>query len=64
MSFILVEFSMPIRVNTAVVLKDIRLEKGLSQERLAKVSGIDRTFIFGIKIRVRSNEMVLLIGTD
>ncbi|MBT1446346.1 helix-turn-helix domain-containing protein [Shewanella sp. JM162201] len=38
-----------LRVKTAELLKVVRLEKGLSQERLARMSGIDRTFISGVE---------------
>ena len=40
---------MPLRENTALLLKELRLAKGISQERLAKTSGIDRTFISGVE---------------
>ncbi|RXJ72019.1 transcriptional regulator [Veronia nyctiphanis] len=40
---------MPVRENTAQLLRVVRLETGLSQEKLAKLSGVDRTFISGVE---------------
>ncbi|SON53419.1 helix-turn-helix domain-containing protein [Vibrio tapetis] len=43
-----------LRKNTALLLREIRIESGLSQDKLAKKSGIDRTFISGVERNQRN----------
>ena len=43
-----------LRQGTAKTLKAIRAQTGLSQEQLAKKSGIDRTYISGVERGVRN----------
>jgi transcriptional regulator with XRE-family HTH domain len=45
---------MILRQVTASTLKSLRLEAGLSQEQLARKSGIDRTYISGVERGVRN----------
>jgi transcriptional regulator with XRE-family HTH domain len=45
---------MILRQVTASTLKSLRLESGLSQEQLARKSGIDRTYISGVERGVRN----------
>ncbi|MGF1727541.1 helix-turn-helix domain-containing protein [Photobacterium nomapromontoriensis] len=45
---------MSLKVSTALILRKLRKERGISQETLAKISGIDRTFISGVE-RCRRN---------
>lgn len=45
---------MILRQATALVLRDFRLEAGLSQDQLARQSGIDRTYISGVERGVRN----------
>lgn len=45
---------MSLRGNTSVLLRKVREESGLSQEKLARVSGIDRTFISGVERNQRN----------
>lgn len=43
-----------LRKGTAITLRKIRTTQGLSQEQLAKISGIDRTYISGVERGVRN----------
>lgn len=43
-----------LRQATALTLKQLRCEIGMSQEQLAKKSGIDRTYISGVERSVRN----------
>ena len=43
-----------LRQGTAKTLKTLRTQMGLSQEQLAKKSGIDRTYISGVERGVRN----------
>ena len=43
-----------LRQGTAKTLKELRTQTGLSQEQLAKKSGIDRTYISGVERGVRN----------
>lgn len=43
-----------LRYNSALLLREIRQQQGLSQEKLAKKSGIDRTFISGVERNQRN----------
>lgn len=43
-----------LRTKTSELLRTIRLEKGLSQERLSRLAGIDRTFISGVERNKRN----------
>jgi transcriptional regulator with XRE-family HTH domain len=45
---------MILRQVTASTLKSLRLDAGLSQEQLARKSGIDRTYISGVERGVRN----------
>jgi len=47
---------------TALTLKQIRNEAGLSQEQLARKSGIDRTYISGVERSVRNITLDSLEG--
>lgn len=40
---------MALRESTALLLRELRMGKGVSQDKLAKASGIDRTFISGVE---------------
>lgn len=61
---------MALRENTALLLREMRLERGLSQERLAKLSGIDRTFISGVERNRRNitldtlDRLLIALGID
>lgn len=46
--------SSSLRKGTATTLRAIRTRQGLSQEQLAKLSGIDRTYISGVERGVRN----------
>lgn len=46
--------SSSLRNNTSLLFKTIRKESGLSQERLSRLSGIDRTFISGVERNQRN----------
>lgn len=43
-----------LRKGTATTLRAIRTQQGLSQDQLAKLSGIDRTYISGVERGVRN----------
>ncbi|MGF1872449.1 helix-turn-helix domain-containing protein [Photobacterium indicum] len=43
-----------LRYNSALLLREIRQQQGISQEKLAKKSGIDRTFISGVERNQRN----------
>lgn len=43
-----------LRKGTATTLRAIRTKQGLSQEQLAKISGIDRTYISGVERGIRN----------
>ncbi|STO98956.1 helix-turn-helix domain-containing protein [Grimontia hollisae] len=43
-----------LRESVSRLLRSIRLECGLSQEKLARLSGIDRTFISGVERNQRN----------
>ncbi|WP_249031116.1 helix-turn-helix domain-containing protein [Photobacterium gaetbulicola] len=61
---------MALRENTALLLREMRLERGLSQEGLAKASGIDRTFISGVERNRRNitldtlDRLLAALGVD
>ena len=45
---------MKLNIKIASLIKKIRLEKNLSQEELANISGLDRTYISGIERSTRN----------
>lgn len=51
----------PLRENTSKLIKLFRLESSISQEKLARLSGIDRTFISGVE---RSKRNITLDTLD
>ncbi|WP_207893004.1 MULTISPECIES: helix-turn-helix transcriptional regulator [Shewanella] len=53
---------MKLKYATALTLKQIRNEAGLSQEQLARKSGIDRTYISGVERSVRNITLDSLEG--
>ncbi|MFB2642956.1 helix-turn-helix domain-containing protein [Shewanella bicestrii] len=53
---------MSIKLATAVTLRQLRYEAGLSQEQLARQSGIDRTYISGVERSVRNITLDSLEG--
>lgn len=53
---------MSIKLATAVTLRQLRNEAGLSQEQLARQSGIDRTYISGVERSVRNITLDSLEG--
>ncbi|MGW7677951.1 helix-turn-helix domain-containing protein [Shewanella sp. S23-S33] len=53
---------MSIKQATALTLKQLRNEVGLSQEQLARKSGIDRTYISGVERSVRNITLDSLEG--
>lgn len=59
-----------LRENTALLLRELRLDKGISQEKLAKASGIDRTFISGVERNKRNitldtlDRLLAALGVD
>ena len=53
---------MSIKLATAVTLRQLRNEAGLSQEQLARQSGIDRTYISGVERSVRNITLDSLDG--
>jgi transcriptional regulator with XRE-family HTH domain len=53
---------MKLKYATSLILKQIRVEAGLSQEQLARKSGIDRTYISGVERSVRNITLDSLEG--
>jgi len=53
---------MSIKQATALTLRQLRNEVGLSQEQLARKSGIDRTYISGVERSVRNITLDSLEG--
>lgn len=53
---------MSIKQATALILRQLRNEVGLSQEQLARKSGIDRTYISGVERSVRNITLDSLEG--
>jgi transcriptional regulator with XRE-family HTH domain len=53
---------MKLKYATALTLKKLRNEVGVSQEKLARKSGIDRTYISGVERSVRNITLDSLEG--
>ncbi|WP_445946534.1 helix-turn-helix domain-containing protein [Shewanella sp.] len=53
---------MSIKQATALILRQLRNEVGLSQEQLARKSGIDRAYISGVECSVRNITLDSLEG--
>jgi transcriptional regulator with XRE-family HTH domain len=53
---------MKLKYATSLILKQICVEAGLSQEQLARKSGIDRTYISGVERLVRNITLDSLEG--
>jgi transcriptional regulator with XRE-family HTH domain len=53
---------MKLKYATAMTLKKLRNETGVSQEQLARKSGIDRTYISGVERSVRNITLDSLEG--
>jgi transcriptional regulator with XRE-family HTH domain len=53
---------MKLKYATALTLKKLRNETGVSQEQLARKSGIDRTYISGVERSVRNITLDSLEG--